>query len=95
MGIDQLASFYVDVVEPFLKLGAFAALVVVVLHGLNILKYGGSGSSLVGRAYVVLVTWMGKLLVFLRKVAIALFKFLASYMHVLFTTVKEFLSSRN
>jgi hypothetical protein len=95
MNINQLADIYVDVVEPLLKIGAFIILVVVVLHGFNIIKYGGSGSSLVGRTYVVLVTWFGKLLVILQKLATIVMKLIVSYTHVLLATVKDFLSSRN
>lgn len=41
MTVDQLADIYVEVIEPLLKLGAFAVLVVVVLQTLNVIKGGG------------------------------------------------------
>jgi hypothetical protein len=95
MNINQLADIYVDVIEPVVKIGAFLILVTVVLHFLNVLKHGGSGSSLVGKSYTLIIAWSVAILGVVRRWLPRVVGIMAVYIAALIATVKDFWSSRN
>jgi hypothetical protein len=95
MGIDYLANFYVDILEPGFKLTAFGVLLVVVLHGLNLIKHGGSGTTFVGTSYRYLVKWVVLLVGYGKQGVSFILKCVTIYFVACVGTIKEFLSAKS
>ncbi|MFZ2587286.1 MAG: hypothetical protein WAZ18_04110 [Alphaproteobacteria bacterium] len=95
MNVYDIADIYVDIIEPALKLGAFGVLVIVVLHFLNVLKHGGSGSGFIGKAYARIWAWAGWLVRHAHAWGHRFLVWLIAAARNAYVTAYDFFSSRN
>jgi len=91
--LSSIASFYVNVIEPTLQVLAVAALVIIVLYLLNLLRGGDRKGDLITVVVNESFKFIFRFIVLIGKSLILLARMLLNTSRVIFATLRDFFKS--